>query len=99
MKNPEDRWVRVYGRRNCWGVKIRPGMRKRDLPSELQVAATPQAGALHPIEFRGGSFFFLNWKQHHPLHWPEPDYVELFPGDYIVELDTGELTFIRGQAA
>lgn len=86
-KDPETRWVRVYGREARWGVRIELGMKMKDLPSDLAMTAVPHEGALHPLDYRSGSFVHLGY---HP-----PKATVLSVGDYLVETPSGGVGFLR----
>lgn len=76
-------------------MRIEKGMRLKDLPRDLRIAAEINEGALEPIRFRGGTFFFVKWKQNHPLWWPEAEEIEVFPGDYFIEMPDGGVVLVR----
>lgn len=95
-KGAPAEWVRLYGHSRCrWGVRIEKGMRMKDLPPDLAMTAEPHEGALEPIRFRGGTFYFVTWKQTNPLYWPEPTETEVRPGDYLAEAPDGGVCLIR----
>lgn len=90
----ESRWVRLYGARKLWGVKIVSGMRLRDMPQDIRTAATPHEGALEPLRFRADVFYYVEWL---PADgWPVAKETALNVGDYIVELPDYGLSYIRG---
>lgn len=95
MRGAENRWRRLYGSFNGWGVRIERGMRLKDLPQDMRIAAEPRDGAQHPFTLKGGRFVHLTWRQGSPLHWPKPTETALEPGDYLTELPDGGIGYIK----
>jgi len=95
--NAEDRWVRLYGSRSVWGVKVVRGMKTKDIPADIRCAMVRGDQLLDPLRFHDGSFYAVKWVQSNPLYWPDAFETEIRPGDYIIETESFGVDFIRGQ--
>ena len=89
--------VRLYGGEYEWGFRVEKGMKKKDLPEYLKPSLGPQEGALWPLEFESGSFWFVEWAWPKDEKgdtqvlwgWPEPEKTEVLPGDYLAYYNWG----------
>jgi hypothetical protein len=77
-------WDLVYSPAPCWAVQIVDGMRHVNLPEWFSPIFQPCNGGLAPLRFRSGRFFFVEWRQLHPLDWHTAFETPLGPGDWLL---------------
>ena len=80
-------------------VKIKQGMKPKDLGEWFAPVFEAIPGALPPLRFRSGMFYAVHWSQNCPLSWPTAKEIPLNEGDYLVACDSGGVAFLRGQYA
>lgn len=82
-------YVKIYStnaRDNLWGVRIRPGMKVRNLPKDLQLAFDNISGDdFKQITYKDGAFHAIRRIATNPLYWPDLEYIKADVGDWIVE--------------